>query len=139
MSRVLLRYCVAWSWRCSFIGSNWVSSCRCCIFVSVMQPVAMRSALFCMIWSLLMFVCEMIGDHVCDAYSRMGRVMALYVATIVSFCLPQLVDVSACSIVIILRALSHVFRKWGVKMCCVSKVTPRILLLFVVLIGIPSM
>ena len=93
MCRVLLRYCAACSWRCSLIGSMWVSSCKCCMFVSVVQPVAMRRALFCMIWSLLTFVCERVGDHVGEAYSRMGRGIALYVAMIVSFCLPHLVEV----------------------------------------------
>ena len=33
-----------------------VSSCRCCVFVSVMHPVAILSAVFCVICSLLMLV-----------------------------------------------------------------------------------
>ena len=44
-----------------------VSSCRCCVFVSVVHPVAILSAVFCVICSLLML------------YSSMGLVMALYV------------------------------------------------------------
>ena len=40
-----------------------------------------------------------------EAYSRMGRVIALYVAVIVSFCLPHLVEVSACSSESVFRAL----------------------------------
>ena len=59
------------------MGKMWVSSCRCCILVSLVQPVAMRSALFCIICSLLMLVCEIMGDQIVDAYSNMGRVMAL--------------------------------------------------------------
>ena len=39
--RVLLMYCVACMWRCSLIGRMWVLSCKCCMFVSVVQPVAM--------------------------------------------------------------------------------------------------
>ena len=85
-----------------------------------------------------MLVSEMIGDHVVDAYSSLGRVIALYVAMIVSFCLPQLVDVSACSIGIVLFAFSHVFCMCGVNVCFVSKVTPSILLVLVVFMLTPS-
>ena len=44
------------------------------------------------------------GDHMVETYSRMGFVMALYVARVVSFCLHHVVDVSALSICIVLRA-----------------------------------
>ena len=40
-----------------------------------------------------------------ETYSSMGRVMALYVAMIVSFCFPRVVDRSALSICIVLRAM----------------------------------
>ena len=40
-----------------------VSSCRCCVFVSVVHPVAILSAVFCVICSLLMFVSNASGDH----------------------------------------------------------------------------
>ena len=36
----------------------WVSSCRCCVFVSVVHPVAILSAVFCVICSLMMFVSD---------------------------------------------------------------------------------
>ena len=45
--------------------------------MSCVQPVAMRIALFCMICSLPMLVCDVCGDQIVDAYSRMGQVMAL--------------------------------------------------------------
>ena len=51
-----------------------------------------------------MFVSDASGDHMVETYSSMGRVMALYVAIIVSFCFPDVVDVSALSICIVLRA-----------------------------------
>ena len=51
-----------------------------------------------------MFVSDASGDHMVETYSSMGLVMALYVAMIVSFCFPHVVDVSALSICIILRA-----------------------------------
>ena len=59
------------------MGRICVSSCRCCVLVSVVHPVAIRSALFCIVCSFSMFVEEIVGDHIVDAYSRMGRVIAL--------------------------------------------------------------
>ena len=55
-----------------------VSSCRCCVFVSVVHPVAILSVVFCVICSLLMFVSDASGDHMVETYSCMGLVMALY-------------------------------------------------------------
>ena len=83
------------------MGRVCVSSCRCCLFVSVVHPVAILSAVFCVICSLLMFVSDTIGGHMVETYSSMGLVMALYVAKIISFCFPHVVDVSIC---IVLRA-----------------------------------
>ena len=40
-----------------------------------------------------------------EAYSSTGLVMALYVASMVSLCLPHLVEVSTLSMLIVLRAL----------------------------------
>ena len=45
------------------MSSVCVSSCRCCVFVSVVHPVAILSAVFCVICSLLMFVPDASGDH----------------------------------------------------------------------------
>ena len=86
------------------MSSMCISSCRCCVFRSVVHPVAILSAVFCVICSLLMFVSDAIGDHMVERYSSMGLVMALCVAKIVSFCFPHVVDVSALSICIVLRA-----------------------------------
>ena len=70
-----------------------VSSCKCCVFrpvnvvcLCLVHPVAILSAVFCVICSLLMFVSDASGDHMVETYSNMGLVMALYVAMIVSFC-----------------------------------------------------
>ena len=71
---VLCWYCDMWSCRCSCMESMSVLTCRCCMFVSCVHPVAVLNAAFCMTCSLLMLV-E-------DAMS-------------VSFCLPQPVTVSA--------------------------------------------
>ena len=86
------------------MGRVCVSSCRCCIFVSVIHPVAILGTVFCVICSLLMFVSDVSGDHMVETYSRLRLVMVLYVAMIVSFCFPHVVDVSALSICIVLHA-----------------------------------
>ena len=38
------------------MGNMYLSSCRCCVFVSVVHTVAILSAVFYVICSLLMFV-----------------------------------------------------------------------------------
>ena len=43
--------------------------------------------------SVVMFVSDALGDHMVEAYSSTGLVLALYVASMVSLCLPHLVDV----------------------------------------------
>ena len=53
---VFCLYCEAWSCRCSCMGSVSVSSCRWCMFVSCVHPVAVLNAAFCMTCSLLMLV-----------------------------------------------------------------------------------
>ena len=58
------------------MGSVSVSSCRCCMFVSCVHPVAVLNA-FCMTCSLLMLVADARGDHMEVAYSRAGLITAL--------------------------------------------------------------
>ena len=101
------------------MGRLCVSSCRCCVFVSVVHPVAILSAVFCVICSLLMFVCDAKGDH-------MGLVMALYVAMIISFCFPHVVDVSALSICIVLRVFVVVISMRLLYVSLGSRVSPSI-------------
>ena len=58
-------FCLIWdacSWRGSVMGSVCVSSCR-CVFVSVVHPVTILSAVFCVICSWYMFVSDASGDH----------------------------------------------------------------------------
>ena len=76
-------------------GDRCVLSCRCCMFVSCVHPVAVLNAAFCMTCSLLMLVDDARGDHMEEAYSRAGLITALYVAMSVSFCLRHPVAVSA--------------------------------------------
>ena len=58
--------------------------------MSVVHPVSILGAVFCVICSLLMIVYDAGG-------------VALYVAKIVSFCFPHVVDVTALGICIVLR------------------------------------
>ena len=73
---VVFSVCIV-SCRCSCMGSVSVSSCRCCMFVSCVHPVAVLNAAFCMTCSLLMLVEDEIGDHTEEAYSRAGLITAL--------------------------------------------------------------
>ena len=49
-----------------------VLSCRCCVFVSVVYPVAILSMVFCVICSLLMLAPDASVDHMVETYSSMG-------------------------------------------------------------------
>ena len=53
-----------------------VSSCRCCMFVSCVHPVAVLNATFCMPYSLVMQGEDARGDHMEEAYSRAGLMTA---------------------------------------------------------------
>ena len=46
------------------MGSVSVWSCRCCMFVACVHPVAVLNAAFCMICSLLMLVVVVCHDQV---------------------------------------------------------------------------
>ena len=59
------------------MGSVSVSSCRCCMFVSCLHPVAVLNSAFCMTCSLLMLVGGAIGDHMEEEYSQAGLITAL--------------------------------------------------------------
>ena len=59
------------------MGSMSVLSCRCCMFVSCVHPVAVLNAAFCMTFHLLMLVEDARGDHMEEAYSRAGFMTTL--------------------------------------------------------------
>ena len=69
------------------------------------HPAAIPRAVRCTICSLSMSVPDALGDHRVEAYSSTGLVMALYVASMVSLCLPHLVEARTLSMLIVLRAL----------------------------------
>ena len=54
-----------------------ITTCRCCMFVSCVHPMAVVNAAFCMTCSLLMLVEDAISDHTEEAYSRAGLITAL--------------------------------------------------------------
>ena len=59
------------------MGSMRVSSCRCCMFVSCVHPVAVLNAEFSKTCSLLMLVEDARSDHMEKAYSITGLLTAL--------------------------------------------------------------
>ena len=69
--------CEAWSCMCSCMGNVNVSSCRCCMCVYCVHPVAVLNAAFCMTCSLLMLDEDVTGDHTEYAYSTAGLITAL--------------------------------------------------------------
>ena len=75
---------------------------------------------FCVICSLLMFVYDSSGNHMVETYSSMGLAM------IVSFCFPHVVDVSALSICIVLRAFVVVISMCLLYVSLGSRVSPSI-------------
>ena len=66
------------------------------------------------------------GDHMVERYSSIGLVMALYVARIVSLCFLHVVDVSALSICIVLRAFVVVISMCLLYVSLALRVSPSI-------------
>ena len=59
------------------MGNKSVSSCRCCMFVSCVHPVAVLDAALCMTFRFLMLVEDARGDHMEEAYSIPGLMTVL--------------------------------------------------------------
>ena len=47
------------------------------MFVACVQPVTMRSAVFCTVCSFCILIVDAMGDHIVEAYSIMSFVSAL--------------------------------------------------------------
>ena len=84
------------------------------MLVSCMHPGAILRAGFCTICSLSIFVSDAFGDHMVEAYSSTGLVMALYVASMVSLCLPHFVEVRTLSMLIV----CVLWLRRGLCVCC---------------------
>src|SRR6267154_482064 len=109
-----------------------VSLWRCCVLVSWVQPVMTLRALFwvnCNFWRL---VSDMFGDQTVLSYSMTGRIIVLYVARRVSFCLPQDVEVRDLSILTEESAFPLVILVCSPKLRLGSSVIPRIFGLLIV-------
>ena len=102
-----------------------VSSYRRCVVICC-HPVAILRAVFCFKCSLLMFVSKAGGEHMVETYSIMGLLMALYEASIVSSCVPHVVDASAFSICIVLRVFVDVLSICVLHLSLGSIVSPNI-------------
>ena len=59
------------------MGSNLASWLTMLLFVSDVWPVAILAIEFWMVWRWLKLVSEIIGDHVVDEYSIIGKVIVL--------------------------------------------------------------
>ena len=70
---------------------------------------------------------EIIGDHVVQAYSRIGLVIEVYVWISVSLFLPQEVTVNALYILMVLYALDFVYFMCAANVNLGSRVSPRII------------
>ena len=90
------------------------------------HPVAILRALFCMVCSLCVLVSDIIGDQTVQAYSSVGLIMVLQVLVMVSFCLPQVVVVSALMMFSDLFAFVLTLFVCSLKVSFGSKVTPNI-------------
>ena len=62
-----------------------------------------------------MFVSDALGDHMVETYSSTGLVRALYVASMVSLCLPHLVEVSMLIVLRAFVAARSIVGEFGVK------------------------
>ena len=113
--------------RCSAIGSIFVSVCRWCVFVSLVQPVIVLNAVFCTVCSFDRLVLEIMGDHTVLPYSRIGRVIALYVMPRVSLFLPHFALVRALRMLSVVLALLTVLLMCWLYVSLGSRVRPSIL------------
>ena len=53
--------------------------------VSSVQPIAMCSAVFCIVYSFVMFVVNTLGDHIMEAYYSIDLIVALYIRVMSPF------------------------------------------------------
>ena len=103
------------------------SSCKCCVLVFVVHPVAILSVVFCVICSLLMFVSDASGDHMVKTYSSMGHVVLCMLRVSFPFVSPpHVVDVSTLSICIVLCDFVVVFSMCLLYVSLGSRVSPNI-------------
>ena len=76
-----------------------------CVCVVCASGCYSKSSVVVVFVSLSILVSYALGDNMVEAYSIIGLVMALYIACMVSLCLPHFVEVRTLSMLIVLRAL----------------------------------
>jgi len=76
--------CVPLIRMCCLSGRTSVSRWRWCVGVVFVQPVAMRSAVFCVVCSFWMCVSAVSGCQAVCAYESMGLMYCLYICVMSS-------------------------------------------------------
>ena len=89
--------------------------------------MATRKDVFCIVCNLFRLVSFVSGPQIVHPYSRMGRVIVLYVFIIVSFVFPHCVPVRALCMFIVSCAECFVFFMCSLYVSFGSKVSPNIL------------
>ena len=84
-----------------------------CVGVMCASGCYSKSSFFT-ICSLSMFISNALGDHMVEAYSSTGLVMALYVSIMLSLCLPHLVKVRTLSMLL----FCVLWLRPGLCVCC---------------------
>ena len=109
---------------CCLRGRTCVSLCRWGIGVVWVQPVAIRSAVFCVTCSLFKCVVAVSGCHDGWAYVSMGLMYCLHTRVMASLVWPNVVLVSARRTFRRVFALVFMLSMWVVNFILLSYVTP---------------
>ena len=118
--------CVPVIFMCASMRSVFDSWCRCGIGVEEVHPVISRSALFCIVCSVWMWVLAKLQCQAGEAYVRVGRIVCLNSVVRFSFEHPSSVAASAFMTFSFFRALFLTVSVWCLKVMPGSKVSPRI-------------
>ena len=133
---VLVKACVPLMSMCDLRGRTCVSSCKCCMGVVLVQPVAMRNAVFCVICNLSRCVLAMSGCQAVWAYVRIGRMYCLYVVVMSSLECPYVVCVRALMTFRRVLAFVLIVSVWCLNVMPLSSVTPNMVGVFVTGMGV---
>ena len=121
----------------SLSGRMRVLLCRWEVGVERVQPVAMRSAVFCVVWSFCMCVFARSDCQAGCAYVSTGLMYCLYVVSMSSLECPAVVLVRARRTFVLHLALALTFSVCARKVMLRSKVRHRIVVSSVRGIGVP--
>ena len=82
------------------------------ILMSCVHPVTVLNAAFCMTYCLFMLVKDAKGDHIEEAYYRVGLMTSLSGTMSISFYLPHTLRSDVCACTEMLRILRDVCEFW---------------------------